>query len=485
MKKLENLIEDIDLLNVVGSLDKRIDNLEIDSRKVQSNSLFAAMPGSRVDGHRFIPSAIERGASVVLLEQLPQQISDRVSYLQVENVREALGVLADRFYERPSRQLRLVGVTGTNGKTTTVTLLHDLFTGMGYKCGMLSTIENRIGQSRIAAELTTPDVVNLHRMLREMADAQCDFAFMEVSSHATVQRRIAGAYFSGAVFTNISHDHLDYHGTFQAYIEAKKSFFDGLEGNAFALTNIDDKRGRIMVQNTRASVRTISARQLADYRVKIIENGIEGLQLRIDEQEVFCRLIGSFNAYNLLAAYAVARELQQEPLQILAAISTLTAAEGRFERLIDAKSGRAAVVDYAHTPDALEKVLDTLVELRSPGTRIITVVGCGGDRDRSKRPKMAAVAGKFSDLLLLTSDNPRSEDPEVIIDDMEAGLPERATLEVFRNSNRREAIRMAVRLAREGDVILVAGKGHEKYQEINGVKHPFDDKEILKEEFSR
>ncbi len=402
--------------------------------------------------------------------------------MKVKDSAEILGALAANFYDQPSKKLKLVGVTGTNGKTTTTTLMYDLFAALGYKVGLLSTIQNVIAGAVIPSTHTTPDAIALNAMLAEMVERGCDFAFMEVSSHAIHQRRVAGLHFAGAVFTNISHDHLDYHQTFQAYIEAKKQLFDDLPKASFALVNVDDKRGEVMLQNTDAKKYRYGLKRLVDFKAKIIENSLVGLHLNLDEMAFHGRLIGEFNAYNLLTAYAVARLLGQDKTEVLTVLSGLKAAEGRFDYLYHKQSKITSIVDYAHTPDALEKVLTTINDLKQDG-RIVTVVGCGGNRDKAKRPAMAKIACKWSDLVILTSDNPRSELPEQIIKEMEAGVPTEATKKVLCITDRRQAIKTACRLAQANDVILVAGKGHEKYQEIKGVKHPFDDKQILKEEF--
>lgn len=484
MKQLSELIAKINPLKVVGSINIDILDLVFDSRKIQPGSLFFAQKGTKVDGHRFIASALEAGAVGVVCETMPDTLVDDVTYVQVSSTAEAMGAMATQFFDQPSTQLNLVGVTGTNGKTTTVTLLYDLFSGLGYKCGLLSTIQNRIASTVIASTHTTPDVIAINGLLREMVEEGCEYAFMEVSSHAVDQRRIAGLQFRVAVFSNMSHDHLDYHGTFAAYIKAKKRFFDDLPKSAFALVNLDDKRGTVMVQNTLATVKTYSLQRLADFKGKIIENSLLGLHLELNGQEVFTRLIGDFNAYNLLAAFAVAEIMGQNTTDVLQVISALKAAEGRFDYVREPQRKLIAIVDYAHTPDALEKVLDTIQKVKNANSRILTVVGCGGDRDREKRPKMASIAAQKSHQVILTSDNPRSEDPEAIIAEMEHGLKEldeqRKTLSI---TDRKQAIRTACRMAEPGDIILVAGKGHEKYQEIKGVKYPFDDKEILKEEF--
>ncbi|MEZ4990320.1 MAG: UDP-N-acetylmuramoyl-L-alanyl-D-glutamate--2,6-diaminopimelate ligase [Saprospiraceae bacterium] len=481
--KLKELSKHLKLKAVAGDFDKTINSIVFDSRQVQAGSLFVAVRGTQTDGHQYIDKAVQQGAVAVIGEHTVGDIPSGVTFLEVDNSHRALGLVSAAFYGHPSRQLRLVGVTGTNGKTTMVNLLYQLFTDLGYRVGVLSTVGNRIGTQSLPATHTTPDAVSINALLADMVAAGCDYAFMEVSSHAVHQERIAGLEFAGGVFTNITHDHLDYHGTFKAYIEAKKAFFDTLPKSAFALVNVDDKRGRVMVQNTKARVHRFSLSGLAEFRARILENSITGLHLEIDGQEFYGRLVGAFNAYNLLAVYAVAVLLGQDRMEVLTALSNLTAAEGRMEYVFDEKSGVTAIVDYAHTPDALEKVLETLVELRKPGSRIITVVGCGGDRDRTKRPKMAHIAATLSNEVILTSDNPRSEDPMEILREMEKGIPAGSTKTVLTQVDRRMAIRTAIRLAKAGDIVLVAGKGHEKYQEIKGVKHPFDDKEILKEEF--
>ena len=481
--KISQLIKPTEPLKVVGPIDFEIKDLVFDSRKVSPNSLFFALKGTIVDGHDYIGKAIGNGVTAIVCEQLPSILEDTVTYIQVGDAAEAMGQMANVFYDMPSRQTRLVGVTGTNGKTTTVTMLFDLFNGLGYKCGLLSTIQNRIGTRVLQSTHTTPDVITINGLLQEMVDQGCDYVFMEVSSHAVDQRRIAGLHFAVGVFTNMSHDHLDYHKTFSAYIQAKKRFFDDLPKGAFALVNIDDKRGRIMVQNTVAKVKTYSLRNLADFKGRIIENSLLGLHLEINRQELFAQFIGDFNAYNLLAAFGVACLLDQETEAVLQVLSALKAAEGRFDYLRSPDQQTIAIVDYAHTPDALEKVLQTIQKVKPAGANTITVVGCGGDRDKAKRPEMAKIAVQNSEQVILTSDNPRSEVPEAIIADMEAGLSEDQKRQVLLITNRKQAIKTACRLAKKGDVILVAGKGHEKYQEINGVKHPFDDKEVLKEAF--
>ena len=480
---LNDIIADVVVLQRRGKTDRLIEQVVFDSRKAGKRTCFVAIKGLTTDGHHYIDIAIKQGVEAIILEEWPAEIHADVTYLQVADSAKALGLMAAAFYGHPARQLKLVGITGTNGKTTTATLLHDLFTNLGYKTGLLSTVENRIGTEVLASGYTTPDAIAINELLSQMVEAGCDYAFMEVSSHAIAQQRIAGLYFVGGIFTNITHDHLDFHKTFKAYIAAKKTFFDHLPREAFALTNADDRRGDIMLQNTSAKKYTYSLRRMADFRAKIMENTLMGLHLLIDQKAFFGRLIGEFNAYNLLAVYAVARLLDQDMDEVLTVLSSLKAAEGRFDYIIHPTDHITGIVDYAHTPDALEKVLLTIDKLREADTEIITVVGCGGDRDKKKRPVMAKTACSYSNQVILTSDNPRGEDPNTIIADMEAGVPVTAKRKVLVIPNRREAIRTAVRLSKQGSIILIAGKGHEKYQEIKGVKYPFDDKEILKAEF--
>lgn len=477
--ELKELLKPAEILTAEGPLSIRLEKIDFDSRKVSPGSVFVAVRGTQSDGHRFIGNAIGQGAAAIVAEELPPERHPGVTYIQVADSAKALGMMASRFFGEPSKQLKLVGVTGTNGKTTTATLLHELFTSLGYKAGLLSTVCNKIGQQLLPADYTTPDAVALNSLLRDMADANCDYAFMEASSHAIHQKRIEGLHFAGGIFTNITHDHLDYHKTFKAYIEAKKTFFDILPKTAFALVNLDDKRGEVMLQNTKAKRYTYSLQSMANFRARLLDNSLAGLHLQLGGHEFFSRLIGEFNAYNLLAVYSTALLLEQEEVEVLTALSGLGAVEGRFDYVAGTKNKAIGIVDYAHTPDALEKVLSTIHQLRQGGGKIITVVGCGGDRDKAKRPIMAKVAADYSDQVVLTSDNPRSEAPEVILADMQAGLPAYATHKALSILDRKEAIRTACRLAQEGDVILVAGKGHEKYQEINGVRRPFDDKAVL------
>ncbi len=461
-------------------LSEEISEIVFDSRKAKEGTVFVALRGTAVDGHEYIDKAINQGSRAIVCEKVDNR-NPEVLYIIVENSHYALGLISCSFYEHPSKDLKLVGVTGTNGKTTVATILYKLFTGLGQKVGLLSTVENRIGNKVLEATLTTPDALSINCLLATMRDEGCDYVFMEVSSHAADQDRIAGLDFDGAIFTNITHDHLDYHGTFQNYIYAKKKFFDQLPAHAFALVNIDDKRGAVMLQNTSAKCYNYALRSLADFKARIIENTMEGLILELDNREVYSRLVGDFNAYNLLAVYGAAVLLGEERDEILTVLSNLTTAEGRFDYVRSDESGITGIVDYAHTPDALEKVLQTLEKLREGNGRIITVVGCGGDRDRTKRPIMAKMACNYSDQAILTSDNPRTESPEAILKEMEEGVPASAKMKVLIIADRRQAIRTACRLAQKGDIILVAGKGHEKYQEIMGVKYPFDDKEVLRE----
>ncbi|WP_312135507.1 UDP-N-acetylmuramoyl-L-alanyl-D-glutamate--2,6-diaminopimelate ligase [Sphingobacterium sp.] len=480
---LKELLHAIPVKDYQGSLDTAVTSVCLDSRKAQAGSAFVAVRGHQTDGHLFIAKAVELGASVVLLEEYPAEIVEGVTYILVDDSSFALGVFAANFYGNPSKDLKLVGVTGTNGKTTVATLLFNLFTKLGYHVGLLSTVQNQIGDRIVPATHTTPDPISLNALLREMLDDGCDYCFMEVSSHAVVQQRIAGLRFAGGIFTNITHDHLDFHGTFANYIKAKKKFFDDLDRYAFALTNIDDKNGVVMLQNTFAHRKTYGLHQMADFKAKILESHLDGMLLQIDSQELWVKLVGHFNAYNLLAVYGAAILLEQETMKVLTALSEISGAEGRFET-VRSNNGIVAIVDYAHTPDAVENVLETILDLRKQGQQVLTVLGCGGDRDKTKRPEMAEVAARMSDKVILTSDNPRSEDPVQIIRDMEAGLPAEKKKNVFSITDRREAIRAAVHLAQPGDVILVAGKGHEKYQEINGVKNHFDDREELESIFN-
>ena len=480
MKLLSDILYKTGLVETQGSTNVAITAMTFDSRKVEKDGLFVAVRGIQSDGHDFIDKAISLGAVAIVCEEFPKEIIDRISYAKVVDSSLALGIIASNFYDNPSSSLKLIGVTGTNGKTTTVTLLFQLFRAMGLKAGMLTTVRNMINSEEIPSTHTTPDAVELNKLLRRMVDAGCKYAFMEVSSHSVVQKRIAGLEFSGGVFSNITHDHLDYHKTFDEYIKAKKTFFDQLPQSAFALVNKDDVNGIIMVQNTKALKRSYSISSLADFNCRVLENQFSGLQLNMDNVELWSKLIGSFNAYNLLAVYSTAILLGQDKMNVLMTISTLDSVEGRFE-YVRSDSGITGIVDYAHSPDALKNVLSTIKDIRSGNEQVITVVGCGGDRDSAKRPIMSKIACDLSDRVILTSDNPRSEDPESILKQMQNGIEKQNTKKTLSIVDRREAIRTAVALARPGDIVLVAGKGHEKYQEVNGVKYPFDDMGVLKE----
>lgn len=480
MPNLSDILYAVALQEVNGSTDRLVSNLCIDSRQVSADSLFIAMCGTQSDGHAYITNAIARGATAILCQQLPDTLQENITYLLVTDTAKALGIISANFYDHPSEKLSLVGVTGTNGKTSTVTLLYKLFTQLGYQVGLLSTVEYRIGDTILPATHTTPDSLTLHRLLADMVAQDCEFCFMEVSSHAVVQQRISGLQFAGAIFSNITHDHLDYHGTFDAYIKAKKGFFDQLPASAFALTNIDDRRGKVMLQNTAAHKYSYALQSAADFKARILENVLTGLVLHIDSEEFYSRLVGEFNAYNLLAVYGTAILLGEAKMRVLTALSNLTAAEGRFDTLFSAERQITGIIDYAHTPDALQKVLETINSTRTNHGQVITIVGCGGDRDRTKRPIMARIACQWSDRVILTSDNPRTENPEDILKEMQVGVDPQYAPKILTISNRREAIRTAVALAHHGDIILLAGKGHEKYQEINGIKYPFDDKDELR-----
>ena len=460
-----------------------VNDITIDSREVKAGSCFVAVRGVNSDGHQYIPMAIEKGASVIVCEEFPADLPEGITFIQVENTAEALGFMAHQFYGNPSEKIKLIGITGTNGKTTIATLLFKLFRSLDFDCGLISTVQNQVREKILPATHTTPDAVSLNKLLKQMVDEGCTHVFMECSSHAIHQHRITGLHFTGAIFSNITHDHLDYHKTFNEYIRVKKSFFDHLPADAFAISNLDDKRGTVMLQNTPADKFYYSLRSISDFKGRIIDSSLSGLHMSVNEQEVHFRLIGEFNAYNLLAVYATAICLGEDRQEILRILSSLTGAEGRFEYIVSGKERIIGIVDYAHTPDALQNVLSTIKKLRSGGERIISVVGCGGDRDRAKRPLMAEVACELSDKAIFTSDNPRSEDPAAIIREMEEKLNVNAKRKVISIVDRREAIKTAVTLAREEDIILVAGKGHEKYQEIGGQKLPFDDKEILREMF--
>jgi UDP-N-acetylmuramoyl-L-alanyl-D-glutamate--2,6-diaminopimelate ligase len=482
MRYLSDILAGLPFTELQGSVDVEISAVVFDSRKVMPGCLFVAVKGTLVDGHNYIKQAVKDGAIAVICEELPGHTAGEVDFLMVADSAVALGIVAANFYDNPSNKLKLVGVTGTNGKTTIATLLYQLFRDLGYKCGLLSTVENQVNGKIIASTHTTPDPVELNRLLDDMIAQGCDYCFMEVSSHAVAQHRIEGLVFAGAIFSNLTHDHLDYHKTFENYLKAKKAFFDGLTKNAFALTNTDDKNGSVMLQNTKAHKKTYGLKNMADYKAKILENQFGGLLLQIDNEEVWFKMVGSFNAYNLLAVYAAAMLLDQDKAKVLTSLSKLHGAEGRFDYTVAANK-IIGIVDYAHTPDAVQNVLSTIHDIRKGNEKVITVIGCGGDRDKTKRPIMAKVASEWSDKVILTSDNPRSEDPAAIIKDMEAGVDAAFKKSTVSIVDRREAIKTACMLAQPGDIILLAGKGHEKYQEINGVRNHFDDKEELLNQF--
>ncbi len=483
MTKLQDILYRVHLKQVHGSTDITVSGIQIDSRKLEPGNVFVAIKGALSDGHVFIDKAIAAGAAVIVCETMPQSLQDGTTYLEVADSQEAVAYMAHQFYDEPSAKVKLVGVTGTNGKTTIATVLFKLFTKLGYKCGLVSTVQNQIGDEIIPSTHTTPDAVSLNALLKLMADAGCSHVFMECSSHAIHQHRITGLQFVGALFSNITHDHLDYHKTFDEYIRVKKSFFDHLPASAFAISNADDKRGEVMLQNTQASKYLYSLKTMAAFKGKILENALTGLIMTVNDKEVHFRLIGEFNAYNLMAVYGAAVCLGEDSEEVLTALSMLSGAEGRFDYVI---SGGLiiGIVDYAHTPDALENVLMTIKKLRKGHEQVITVVGCGGDRDKTKRPVMAQTACDLSDRVILTSDNPRTEEPEAILKDMEAGLNSSARRKYISITDRKEAIRTAVSYAGPEDIILVAGKGHEKYQDIKGVKYPFDDRQVLLEMFA-
>ncbi len=481
--KLQEILYKVRIRFVHGNLNVDVKNLQLDSRKAGPGSLFIAVKGTHADGHQFIEEVASVHPAAIICEHMPSEFREDIAYIQVENSAVASGWLAHNFFGQPSEKMKLVGVTGTNGKTTIVTLLFKLFSSLGYTCGMLSTVQNHIGDKTIPATHTTPDAISLNELLNEMVKAGCTHVFMETSSHAIHQHRIEGLQYAGGIFSNITHDHLDYHKTFDEYIRVKKLFFDGLPSAAFAITNADDKRGDVMLQNTSAAKYTYSLRTTADFKGKILENNLTGLVMLVNDQEVHFRLIGEFNAYNLLAVFGAAVCLGEEKAEVLRNLSVLSGAEGRFDYMISPLEKIVGIVDYAHTPDALENVLGTIRKLRKNDERIITVVGCGGDRDKTKRPIMGEVACQLSDQVVFTSDNPRSENAETILKEMEAGLNTAARRKFISIGDRKEAIKTAVSLSQPSDIVLVAGKGHEKYQEIKGVKYPFDDKAVLREIF--
>lgn len=478
MKLLKDILYRTGIEAVEGSTHVAVEKIAFDSREVVKLTVFVAIQGTQTDGHEYIAQAVESGAVAVVCERMPEERSESVTYVRVKNSAKALALMADNFYDHPSSKLTLVGVTGTNGKTTTVSLLHNLFRQLGYKCGLLSTVRNVIGQEELKATHTTPDALKLNQLLATMVEKNCRYCFMEVSSHAVVQERVSGLQFKVGVFTNISRDHLDYHNTFKEYIRAKKQFFDALPLGSFALINSDDRNGATMVQNTSATKRTFGLKTMADFRAKIIENQLTGLHIQIGESDLYSRLVGGFNAYNLLAVYGTAMILGEEKLDVLTTLSALEAVEGRFQ-LVKSEGNITAVIDYAHTPDALKNVLATIKGVRTGAEKVITVVGCGGNRDAGKRPLMSKIACEYSDQVVLTSDNPRNEDPAAIIADMQESLDPIDVAKSLTIVDRKEAIKMACTLAAPGDIVLIAGKGHEKYQEVKGEKLPFDDVEIV------
>lgn len=477
---LKDILYKVTLERVVGSTSIAIHNMEFDSRKVSLNDVFVAIKGSLTDGHEYIKTAANKGALAIICEVLPEDMVNGITYVQVSDTHKAMAIMASNYYGNPSAELKLIGVTGTNGKTTVSSLLHQLIKKAGYMAGLISTVKIMVGDDEYKTSLTTPDSVTINKYLRMMVDAGAEYCFMEVSSHGIHQKRTEGLHFSGGVFTNLSHDHLDYHKTFAEYRDVKKIFFDQLPPSAFALVNADDKNGSVMLQNTKATKHTYALKSYADYKVQVLESGFDGQLLKINNQDVWVKLIGGFNAYNLLAIYGVAHLLGLEDIEVLQIMSTLESVDGRFQYMISEKKV-AAIVDYAHTPDALKNVLETINSIRTGNETVITVVGCGGDRDANKRPLMAQIAASLSVKVILTSDNPRTEDPDKIIEQMEAGVPAEHYKKTLSITNRKEAIKAACQMAEENDIILIAGKGHETYQEINGVRHDFDDFKIVKE----
>jgi len=481
MQQLQDILYGVALLEVQGNNNIKISNIIIDSRAAKPQSLFVAIKGIQTDGHQYIKAAIQKGATAIICENLPENLEEQIVYLKVKDSSNALSVVAKNFYQNPSASLQLIGITGTNGKSTIATLLYNLFNELGYCCGLISTIVYKVDQQTITATHTTPNILKLNQLLHKMVTAGCEYCFMEISSHAMAQGRTKGINFKGGVFTNITHDHLDYHLSFDNYLAAKKSFFDGLGNDAFAITNVDDKRGNVMLQNSKAKKYTYGLKNMADFKVKILENGLTGLLLKINNVELNTLLVGAFNAYNILAVYAVATLLQANEEEVLTKLSLLKAVEGRFEHLYDVENNIVGIIDYAHTPDALKNVLETIAELRTGNEKVISVIGAGGDRDKAKRPKMADITCALSDKVILTSDNPRSEEIKDIINDMMEGLSPIYKKKIVCINDRKEAIRMARYLAAPGDIIGIYGKGHEKYQEIKSVKYPFDDKQVLLE----
>ena len=482
MKTIQQLTQALPDAQVIGNANTTVLHLTYDSRMVGEGSLFFAVKGTQVDGHKYIADVIEKGAAAIVCEVLPDTLDETVTYIKVSNTSEAMGLMAAEFYDHPSKKLKLTAITGTNGKTTVATLLFRLFRSFGHNVGLLSTVQNQINETVIPSTHTTPDSIRINELLEHMVDQGCEYAFMEASSHAIHQNRIKGLHFAGTVFSNITHDHLDYHGTFSNYINAKKKLFDDVNEDAFALTNKDDKNGLVMLQNTKATRYTYSLKAMADFKAKILESDFSGMLLNIDEQEAWFRLVGNFNAYNILAVYGTAFLLGKEKTEIIKHLSNIEAVKGRFE-YVRSKDGVIAIVDYAHTPDALKNILDTINEIRTQNEQLITVVGCGGNRDAAKRPVMADIATEYSNKVIFTSDNPRDENPETILDEMQKGVKPLHFKKTLRITDRKEAIKAAIANANKGDIILVAGKGHENYQEIKGVKHHFDDKETVLELF--
>jgi UDP-N-acetylmuramoyl-L-alanyl-D-glutamate--2,6-diaminopimelate ligase len=481
-RNLTNIFSGIAVESISGSMDISVEKIEFDSRRADSTSVFFAIKGTTTDGHIYLSQVIQNGCQVIVVQELPEFTIDNCTVILVKDTLIALALASANFYDNPSSKLKLVGVTGTNGKTTTATLLHKAFSNLGYACGLLSTVVNKIGSLDVPSTHTTPDPVQLNKLLAEMVDFGCEYVFMEVSSHAIHQERIGGLHFTGAIFSNITHDHLDYHKTFSEYIKVKKRFFDQLDSTAFALTNCDDKNGMIMFQNTKARKCTYALKSPADFKVKVLENQFSGMLLQINGKEVWTKLIGEFNAYNILAVYAVGILLDQDEQELLQVISSLESVSGRFQ-YIKSNSGITAIIDYAHTPDALENVLSTIAAIRNKDEKVFTIVGCGGDRDSAKRPEMARIACEMSHQVILTSDNPRTEDPQVILNQMMEGVPVGKLGSTLSISDRAQAIKTAVAMAQPNDILLIAGKGHEKYQEIQGVKHDFDDFEVTKNMF--
>jgi UDP-N-acetylmuramoyl-L-alanyl-D-glutamate--2,6-diaminopimelate ligase len=482
MKTIQQLIQTIPNAQVIGNANTTVLHLTYDSRMVGEGSLFFAVKGTQVDGHKYIADVVEKGSAAIVCEVLPEELNNTVTYIKVNNTNEAMGLMAAEFYDHPSKKLKLTAITGTNGKTTVATLLFRLFRSFGHNVGLLSTVQNQINETVIPSTHTTPDSIRINELLEHMVEEGCEYAFMEASSHAIHQNRIKGLHFAGTVFSNITHDHLDYHGTFNNYINAKKKLFDDVNDDAFALTNKDDKNGLVMLQNTKATRYTYSLKAMADFKAKILESDFSGMLLNIDEQEAWFRLVGNFNAYNILAVYGTAFLLGKDKTDIIKHLSNIEAVKGRFE-YVRSKDGVIAIIDYAHTPDALKNILDTINEIRTQNEQLITVVGCGGNRDAAKRPVMADIATEFSNKVIFTSDNPRDENPETILDEMQKGVKPLHFKKTLRITDRKEAIKAAIVNANKGDIILVAGKGHENYQEIKGVKHHFDDKETVLELF--